>query len=364
MESEEEGQKQRTKRRKTTGRRKAACQACSSRKVRCNNERPTCSQCQSTGSKCIYDNEVDESLTLTRVVEILGSQIDELSSKLDTFSTEGATQLAVRSSQHLEHASLPMENSTDTDAHFSVNHMIPQHPQPSRDFAHIPPHRTTADEVLIWPIFDGAFPSSYLIDPHLGYRLTSGGAFDDREQVEILTISHDVAPLDEQRIPFLVDKFLENVHTKNPILDVEALVRKSREHASKGLAWDGYSCLLLIACALGLVARPFGSENEALDYQTSIEDARQISAPSKERLQADNCFVQASRRLGSLRPSIMAAQCNFFAGGTQEQQDYLMKANFSSVFDVHTTADAFVAILHPSFDNVPTLFENVWADTR
>lgn len=316
MESEDDGREQPSKRRKTTGRRKTACHSCSLRKIRCNNERPTCAQCQTTGSKCVYSNEPDEALTLNRVVEILSSQIDELTNKVDNFAASSATQLPVRSSQQIERGHLPLEHSNDSDTHFSVNHVITQQPQPSRDFAHIPPHRTTADEVLIWPIFDGAFPSNYLIDPHLGYKLSSGGAFDDHEQAEILQISHDVAPLDEQRIPALVDKFLENVHTKNPILDVENLVRKSREYASKGLSWDGYSCLLLMACALGLVAKPFGSETEALDSHMSIEDARQISAPSKERSQADNCFVQGSRRLGSLRPSVLSSQCYFFAGGT------------------------------------------------
>lgn len=130
----------------------------------------------------------------------------------------------------------------------------------------------------------------------------------------IVPLSNHIAPLDEQRIPNLIDRFLENVHTKNPVLDVETLVKKSRSYATRGLGWDGYSCLLLVACALGLVAKPFGSEQEALDVRISIDSAREIAAPSREREQADNCFVQAVRRLGSLRPSVLAAQCHFFAG--------------------------------------------------
>ena len=190
--------------------------------------------------------------------------------------------------------------------------------EPSRDFSHIPPHKTTADEILTWPIFENAFPSNYLIDPHLGYRLSTGGIFDEDSSIDdaILPTTSNIAPLEEHRIPALVDRFLENVHTKNPILDVEKLVSKSRTAASKGLGWDGSSCLLLLACALGLVSKSFGSENEALDYTIPIDTARQLAAPSKERSQADNCFVLASRRLGALRPSILSAQCNFFAGGT------------------------------------------------
>lgn len=189
-------------------------------------------------------------------------------------------------------------------------------PQPSRDFANIPPHRTTADEVLIWPIFEDVFPKNYLIDPQLGHRLCPEALQfgDDITDDCILPISNNIAPLDEQRIPSLIDRFLENVHTKNPILDVESLVRKGRSYATKGLGWDGHSCLLLMACALGLVAKPFGSEREALDIHIPIDFARELAAPSRDRDQADHCFVQASRRLGGLRPSVLSAQCQFFAG--------------------------------------------------
>lgn len=155
-----------------------------------------------------------------------------------------------------------------------------------------------------------------MIDYHLGHRLSAEVLRfgDDNTDFCILPLSSNVAPLDEQRIPSLIDRFLENVHTKNPILDVETLVRKSRSYASKGLGWDGYSCLLLTACALGLVAKPFGSEQEQLDPYASIEAVREVVAPPRDREQADNCFVQASRRLGGLRPSVLAAQCYFFAG--------------------------------------------------
>lgn len=160
------------------------------------------------------------------------------------------------------------------------------------------------------------FPKDYLIDFHLGHRLSPDALKfgDDIADDCVLPLSNNVAPLDEQRIPSLIDKFLENVHTKNPILDVETLVRKSRSYATRGLGWDGYSCLLLMACALGLVAKPFGSEPEALDTSIPVDAVRELAAPMRDREQADNCFVQASRRLGGLRPSVLAAQCQFFAG--------------------------------------------------
>lgn len=223
------------KRRKTTGRRKAACQTCSLRKVKCDNTRPACFSCQTTGNECLYLNEPDETLTLNRVVEILGGQLHDLTKKLDA--------LAPTNFAHSNGSGAPNISSEDAPATSNLDHLnlrfhdVPafpdvKHLEPSRDFSHIPAHKTTADEVLTWPIFGAAFPPNYLIDAQLGYRLSTGGLVDDDddsvdEDSTILQISSSIAPLDEHRVPALVDRFLENVHTKNPILDVEALVRKA-----------------------------------------------------------------------------------------------------------------------------------------
>lgn len=55
--------RQKLSHRSKTGRRKAACQTCSVRKIRCDGDRPACSSCQTTGSACVYTNEPDTSLT-------------------------------------------------------------------------------------------------------------------------------------------------------------------------------------------------------------------------------------------------------------------------------------------------------------
>lgn len=330
MASDHDGAEQPNKRRRVTGRRKTACQTCASRKVRCSNDRPICLQCQNSSSDCVYLGEVNDELTLERVVEILSSQIQILTQKVDSLSMSSSYQ-PQNGASVAELAPMHMmfqpENSFGDEAQ---SQFVAEGNQAARDFAHIPAHRTTADEVLTWPIFENAFPANYLIDYHLGSKLENGfDAFNPNdENVDIVGISHNVAPLDEQRIPYLVDRFLENVHTKNPILDVEQLVRKAREYASHGLTYDGWSCLLLLASALALVSKPFGSEIEALDDNMSIEQARELAAPARERLQADHCLLQASRRLGSLRPSLLGAQCYFFTGGKTINPLFFLYADF------------------------------------
>lgn len=310
MRPESNEQEEPIKRRKTTGRRRAACQTCSLRKVRCSNERPVCSQCRDTASECTYDTLADKSITLDGVVQILSSQIHDLSQQMAALSkvntNEAVPPIAVTSSVPLGQI---RDRSGSNETFQSAQHF--------KDFAHIPPHRTTADEVLIWPIFDNAYPTNSFIQYYLGGSATSinhnGQAID--EEIEIVPYSSEVPPLDEHKIPHLVNSFLINVHTKNPILDVETLVRKSREYAVRGLGWDGYSCLLLLACALGMIAKPFGTEHAAIDLDMPIDQARQLASPVVDKCKADNCFISATRRLGGFRPSMSTAHCYFFAGG-------------------------------------------------
>ena len=193
--------------------------------------------------------------------------------------------------------------------------------EPSKDFLQIPAHRTTADTVLNWEIFEGRYPPMALIG--VLFRPTEDDAANDLTPgSEAFSVAGGLMPLNEEQIPFLVDKFLENVHTKNPVLDVEQLVKQARNIASKGLGWDAWSCLVLLASALGTIGKPFRS---AVTFPTSpiLERGSETTwvpdevTTQKELQQAESYFALACRRLGSLKHSILGAQCYFFAGGKQ-----------------------------------------------
>ena len=116
-------------------------------------------------------------------------------------------------------------------------------------------------------------------------------------------LASSIGPPDDERIPALVDSFLQNVHTKNPVLDVDTLIVKSREASISGLGYDAHSCIILLACALGCIAKPF---NDVL--------ATARVATPRELQMGEQCFVLACRRLGLLKQTVLAAQCHFFAG--------------------------------------------------
>lgn len=221
---------------------------------------------------------------------------------------------------------LPVNNGVGAEYH--QREFDPDRPQQSsgvynaelsKDFLQIPAHRTTADTVLGWDIFEGKYPPMALI----GCLFTSteeNFSPDLVSRSDSFCVAGGLTPLNEEQMPLLVDKFLENVHTKNPVLDVEQLVKQVRSIASNGIGWDAWSCLVLLASALGTIAKPFDaavtvSNGQALEEYTSPTWIPDAPTTPKELQQAESYFVLACRRLGGLKHTILGAQCHFFAGG-------------------------------------------------
>jgi hypothetical protein len=104
-----------------------------------------------------------------------------------------------------------------------------------------------------------------------------------------------------RRCLLLIDEFLEDAHTKIPILDMEALVLYGRRAVANSLGWDSPSNLVPLACALGSIAIPF-------KVSAANQSSTQLSAPGitsssvfvKEIQQAESCYALACRRLGLL----------------------------------------------------------------
>ncbi|KFY53029.1 hypothetical protein V497_08410, partial [Pseudogymnoascus sp. VKM F-4516 (FW-969)] len=113
-----------------------------------------------------------------------------------------------------------------------------------KDYLRIPSTNTTADTILTWPIFARQYPPEYLIDAILGKR--------DDDKSDAFVVRHgEFESLSDERIPSLIDRFLRNVHTKNPILDVDALLLYGQAAAATGPGWDAASCLVLLASLHG-----------------------------------------------------------------------------------------------------------------
>lgn len=222
-------------------------------------------------------------------------------SECDRGSFHPSTGLAVR--EQLTNPDLPFQTAATTT-------------EPAKDFLQIPAHRTTSDTVLAWPIFGGHFPSMSLLGPFIGQH-NEEQSQDAQRTDDFFMVEGGISSADEEQLPNLVDCFLQNVHTKNPILNVEQLVLHARKIASEGLRWDSWSCLILMAAALGSIAKPFNAAvvTSPTTDQTSPTFIQDRPATRGDLKQGESYFILGCRRLGCLKYSIIGAQCFFFAGG-------------------------------------------------
>ncbi|KAK0342168.1 hypothetical protein LTR91_023843 [Friedmanniomyces endolithicus] len=187
----------------------------------------------------------------------------------------------------------------------------------SSEFLQIPAQRTTADAVLRWEIFEDRYPPSALVGMQC-----SGGRAQDQDSSndgETFTVRSSVLAPNEEQIPSLIESFLRNVHTKNPVLDAEQLVRQARIVASDGLGWDAWSCLVLLAASLGRIAKPFDAAlaipaSPGADLTSDSVWSTDPANTAEELEQAESYFILGCRRLGGLKHSLLGSQCFFVAG--------------------------------------------------
>ncbi|KPM42712.1 hypothetical protein AK830_g3857 [Neonectria ditissima] len=296
----------------------AACRLCRSRKVKCNNARPCCGNCEASKAVCVYEDTQDISssspcsfdpaslLILDKLNQVL-SRLDRAHIPVGHASIPGqvggpetpSPRISVTETNPLSVQAIPA-NGVDTQD---------QDLDGESDQLHIPSSRTNVDSVLQWPIFGGRFPPSYISDTvfELGYSDEAPNL--DQCFKKSLGLKTSSIGVDEEDIMNLVQRFLDLVHIKNPILDIRTLWSYARNVLEDGLKWDSASCLVLITCALGCVATPFPPKPiDANTHPTSLE------AQLQDLQQGEAYYNLARRRFGVLEIGILSSQCHFLAG--------------------------------------------------
>ncbi|CAK7202807.1 hypothetical protein SEUCBS139899_005534 [Sporothrix eucalyptigena] len=178
-----------------------------------------------------------------------------------------------------------------------------------------PPARTTADAILKWPIFENRYPPDYITDALFLAEAPDEGSDADADDCPSPLSSRRrqnskirSRVVDEDAIPGLVQRFIDLVHIKNPILDVDVIWALTRRVVDDGFVWNMESCLVLIAAALGCVAQPFGSAVFSAQGISSLE------AHADALQQGEAYYYMARRRLGLLDRGIRVTQCHFLVG--------------------------------------------------
>ncbi|KAI9167955.1 hypothetical protein HJFPF1_04098 [Paramyrothecium foliicola] len=296
-----------------------ACRLCRSRKVKCNNARPVCGNCEASGAPCVLcikvpsaraDGEFSSSFDPASILIL--EKLDKVLSRLDQASTTTTAPVQFLLNATDVNTTAPGRKETETIQTIEGSGPALEKTREQEDDSYfdqlqIPTCRTTADAVLQWPIFCGRFPPNHITDA--AFLQTAIDA--DRE--------HDTAlrrpekrglVLDEDTVNDLVRRFLELVHIKNPILDIESLWASVEDILDSGLRWDQASCLVLLACALGSVATPFPREQ----FCGPDGSFSSIRSQQDDLRAGEGYYHLAQKRFGLLQLGIVASQCYFLAG--------------------------------------------------
>lgn len=101
----------------------------------------------------------------------------------------------------------------------------------------------STDCLLTWPIFGEQWPHTLLSRELLAgsFQYTeSGNDWSARPACQL-----QGPGIREEHVPELVDRFLQFVHPKNPVLYIEQIREHARRIAEDGFGWDATSCIVV-----------------------------------------------------------------------------------------------------------------------
>ncbi|KFZ02170.1 hypothetical protein V500_00408 [Pseudogymnoascus sp. VKM F-4518 (FW-2643)] len=298
-----------------------ACQHCRARKTKCDNQRPTCGFCASSDLDCQYEDRKDHSSfdpasleMLDRLNRILEVQ-DNMLTVVETINMGMVRQSSPQASPATCMPSMSIP-TTSPSASYPSNGIDLESQLPNEQVS-IPSVHMIPDSILGWPIFEGRYPGKCLQEALFA---SARSCADNDEQTINDTLRHHSSKarakygFQEYEVAGLIQRFIDLVHIKNPILDEGMLKRMANRVVEDGLTWDGSSCLVLLACALGAIASPFRDayEQATLDPQKYRNLPSLLSRSNMDK--AEDYYALAQRRLGLLNQSMLACQCYFISG--------------------------------------------------
>ena len=199
----------------------------------------------------------------------------------------------------------------------------------------------SSQDVLEWPVFQNRYDrrsiETLIFEPTSPSETTnisgiSSNIFDSAAQAAYDDPREGLAKgigICEDDVPNLVEKFLVNVHVKNPIFDPEYLRDMARGVVEDGFGWKASSCLVvsgspyvglqdanvaqLIVCALASISSHFVHESSLGSTRDAVSvDHSLANTPGYGKAEA--YYTAACKRIGLLRNTLLATECYFMAG--------------------------------------------------
>ncbi|KAH6880814.1 hypothetical protein B0T10DRAFT_540294 [Thelonectria olida] len=251
-----------------------ACRTCRRRRVKCDNERPSCTACMMLEVQCMYQ-EGDKSSFDAASLAIL-NRLDDLESLVRAVNPEALARL-----------------QGEAAAPQTPGNVVPLAEPVSSDV-----YRINIEAVLEWPILRCSFPAP---PPPLASILQASRSNPSLSRPRLLSTSD----LDPDSTAPLLQSFVDNFHIYNPVFEIPEIEECVKTTLYNGLGWDVTSCISLLVFALGTIA--IGDDNasstSAFRRSTRFQDA-------------ESFFVAAQRRMGQLlcNSGLEEAHAFFLAG--------------------------------------------------
>ncbi|KAL5589350.1 hypothetical protein FOVSG1_011217 [Fusarium oxysporum f. sp. vasinfectum] len=245
-----------------------ACQKCRTRKTRCDNRRPTCGFCLKRRLTCVYPADEDPG-------SVTGAEI--------LHAIHHLTKI-------VENQHSPQQSPAQT-----VESLSSSVRQPTLDNWAVPQNVTIrpqgVESILSWKIFAADRPASCLFaqstPPSLG--------------------NYPVPDTSYPQLAWLEAQYIEALHTKNPIIDLDELHHMMIHVAEHGFDWSTGACLVALVCANAAIT----------DSHTEMSSSPEVTPEKKAEIELSMQFWSvAVKRLGyaSAQNTVQAVQCLCLAG--------------------------------------------------
>ncbi|RPB24475.1 hypothetical protein L211DRAFT_807714 [Terfezia boudieri ATCC MYA-4762] len=289
----------------------AACQVCRGRKTKCDNERPSCGFCRQAGATCVYES--DKQATFDAASLAILDRLAKIETRLDNLAVMPATCSGYQPQQPLSQLS-PIQCHRPLSQPFKAGHGIlpqqslgpPRQPQEEKHLSRLATVGSTCQAILSWPIFDGAYDPDAILAPLFEDDSDdSDDGYGGRHKHSAIDV--DEEELERYDLRHLIERFLTNVQTKNPILDQGILEEYVDEIERRGFDGSGESCIVLMVCALGAVSAPYSECFPNTTKSSSIYPDLDIGK---------KFFLAAKKRFGTaiIRNKLTTVQCLFLGG--------------------------------------------------
>ncbi|KAK7592007.1 hypothetical protein V3481_006643 [Fusarium oxysporum f. sp. vasinfectum] len=256
-----------------------ACRTCQKRRVKCDNERPSCSVCIKLEVQCIYQ-EGDKSSFDAASLAIL-ERLENLENLFRAANPdvpsqrEAAPQLSPGiTPRSLQHIHLDVPGSSEA---YHVN----------------------AEAVLEWPVLRSVAQDQPL---KLASILKAHRSSQHADAPRLLAISD----LDPASTGPLLQRFVDNFHIYNPVFEISQVQEYIKTTLYNGPGWNVKSCISLLVFALGTIV---SQDDHASTTSMTFRESRQSQ-------DAESFFLAAQRRMGQLlcNSDLAGARVFFLAG--------------------------------------------------